>query len=108
MPVYNKLVRDKIPPIIEADGKACTTRILSDQEYEKELKIKLNEEVNEFLEANKTEEAQEELADILELIHALAHINGASFKDIERIRREKVSKRGTFNDKIFLIEVEDD
>lgn len=43
--VYNKLVRDKIPTIIEADGKKCETEILSDDEYIKMLDVKLDEEL---------------------------------------------------------------
>lgn len=38
MPIYNKLVRDKIPNIIEAEGKKCTVSILDDVSYMKELK----------------------------------------------------------------------
>ena len=48
MKVYNKLVRDKIPEIIEADGKTCKTKILSDEEYIAALETKLNEEVAEY------------------------------------------------------------
>ena len=48
MKVYNKLVRDKIPEIIEADGKTCKTRILSNEEYIAALEVKLNEEVAEY------------------------------------------------------------
>lgn len=45
MKIYNKLVRDKIPEIIEADGKLCATHILSEEEYIAALEAKLNEEV---------------------------------------------------------------
>ena len=31
--VYNKLVRDRIPEIIEADGDVCATEILSAERY---------------------------------------------------------------------------
>ena len=48
MKVYNKLVRDKIPEIIEADGKVCRTHILSNEEYIAALEVKLNEEVAEY------------------------------------------------------------
>lgn len=48
MKVYNKLVRDKIPEIIEADGKVCKTCILSNEEYIAALEAKLNEEVAEY------------------------------------------------------------
>ena len=48
MKTYYKLIRDKIPEIIQADGKTCITRILSDEEYVDALEKKLNEEVAEY------------------------------------------------------------
>lgn len=107
MPVYNKLVRDRIPEIINNDGKNCTTKILDDETYVKELKKKVHEELKEYEEASSDEEAVEELADILELIYALVKTHGASVDELEEIRKDKAEKRGGFNDKIFLIEVED-
>ncbi|MBM7571696.1 nucleoside triphosphate pyrophosphohydrolase [Aquibacillus albus] len=108
MPVYNKLVRDFIPQIIEKTGKSFDTRILNDEEYIDALKGKLQEEVNEYLEADNDSDSLEELADVLELIHALARTHRASIEKVEQIRKQKVEKRGGFNEKIFLIEVEDD
>ena len=43
--IYNKLVRDRIPEIIEADGRMCTTEILLDDRYLQMLDAKLNEEL---------------------------------------------------------------
>ena len=60
MKVYNKLVRDKIPEIILKDNELPSTRILSDEEYIKELNRKLQEEVNEYLEAENIEETENE------------------------------------------------
>lgn len=107
MPVYNKLVRDLIPEIIQNSGKKFTTRILEDDEYIIELKKKLSEEIQEYKNATTDEEAIEELADILELMHALAKVHGANIQEIEKIRQDKAKKRGGFSEKIFLIEVED-
>lgn len=107
MPVYNKLVRDLIPHIIEQAGKQATTQILDDQAYITALRTKLNEEVEEYLAAGNDSDSLEELADVMELIHALAKTHGASGADVEEIRQQKAAKRGGFNDKIFLIEVED-
>ncbi|HLR69051.1 MAG TPA: nucleoside triphosphate pyrophosphohydrolase [Virgibacillus sp.] len=108
MPVYNKLVRDLIPKIIEKDGKNCSTKILNDEAYEKELKKKVYEELEEYMEAKNNEEALEELADILELMHALAKVHDSNIDTIEKIREEKQIKRGGFEEKIFLIEVDDE
>lgn len=64
MKVYNKLVRDKIPEIIKADGKECKTHILSKDEYIAALETKLNEEVAEYQE----DKNLEEMADVLEVL----------------------------------------
>lgn len=108
MPTYKKLVRDRIPEIIKDAGKELKTEVLSDERYIVELKKKLNEEIAEYQEAKTDEDALEELADVLELMHALAKEHGASIEKVEEIREEKAAKRGSFNDKIFLIEVQDD
>lgn len=107
MPVYNKLVRDRIPEIITNDGKTCTTKILEDKDYIKELRKKSLEELDEYMNAKNDEEAVEELADVLEIIHSLAKCHGATFEKVEEVRKQKAKKRGGFNDKIFLIEVFD-
>lgn len=107
MAIYNKLVRDKIPEIIKNDNKKCTTRILDHEDYVVELKKKLAEELEEYQEAHSDKDALEELADILELLHALAATHGASIDYVEEVRREKAQMRGGFKERIFLIEVED-
>ncbi|WP_419887589.1 phosphoribosyl-ATP pyrophosphohydrolase [Neobacillus niacini] len=108
MPVYNKLVRDRIPEVIEKTGKKFTTRILDNKEYIKELKTKSFEELNEYINAENNKDAIEELADLLEIIHALVECHGANIEKLEQVRQEKAKKRGGFKDKIFLIEVEDE
>lgn len=108
MPIYNKLVRDNIPAIIEKSGQTFTTRLLSDEEYITEINNKMDEELTEYLETTVTADSLEELADLLELIHAAAAYHGATFEELEEVRVEKAEKRGGFNERIFLIEVEDD
>ncbi|WKA54477.1 nucleoside triphosphate pyrophosphohydrolase [Planococcus shixiaomingii] len=108
MPVYNKLIRDSVPEVIEKTGKEFSTRILNEDEYIIELKKKLSEELVEYNEAETNEEAIEELADILELIHAATKTHGSSFVKLEEVRKQKAEKRGGFEKRIFLIEVEDD
>ena len=70
--VYNKLVRDRIPEIIEASGKTCKTEILSDDEYLKMIDAKLDEELVEY----HKDQNIEELADLIEVIHAAAKARG--------------------------------
>ena len=97
MPVYNKLVRDKIPDIIEKSGKKAITTVLNDEEYLTELDRKLNEERTEY----QQDKSIEELADMLEVIYAITVARGYSVEELERIRAEKAEKRGEFNDRIF-------
>ena len=70
--IYNKLVRDKIPEIIENDGETPVVRVLNDNEYKKELEKKLKEEYEEVLLAKDKKERLEELADMLEVIRMIA------------------------------------
>ncbi|MEC5425307.1 nucleoside triphosphate pyrophosphohydrolase [Virgibacillus sp. C22-A2] len=107
MPTYNKLVRDRIPEIIEKSGKELKTETLDHDRYILELKKKLNEEVEEYQTASTNADALEELADVLELMNALIRIHGSSVEEVEKIRADKAAKRGGFDEKIFLIEVED-
>jgi predicted house-cleaning noncanonical NTP pyrophosphatase (MazG superfamily) len=108
MPIYNKLVRDRIPEIIESTGKKFSTRILNNEEYITELKNKSFEELQEYVQTTNNEDAIEELADLLEIIHALAEYHGSSIQLIEEVRKIKAEKRGGFKEKIFLVEVEDE
>lgn len=99
---HNKLVRDRIPEIIRAGGHEPTTRILDDKEYFQELLKKLDEEVAEF----KADLSVEELADVQEVILALADAI-ADRETLENVRAEKAEKRGAFKDRIFLERVEE-
>lgn len=102
MKTYYKLIRDKIPEIIQADGKTCITRILSDEEYVDALEKKLNEEVAEY----QTDKNLEELADILEVLQAICIARGYTLEELETVRAKKSKERGGFEKKIFLERVE--
>ena len=99
--LYNKLVRDLIPEIIRAAGKTCTTEILFEDEYLRMLDAKLDEELHEY----HRDQNIEELADLLEVIHAAAIARGYTLEDLERVRAEKAKKRGGFKKRILLKEV---
>lgn len=107
MKVYNKLVRDHIPDIIKKDGMLPSTKILSDEEYKEELQKKAQEELSEYLQAATNKESIEELADLLEVVHALCNVHGYSLEDLEKIRKQKAADRGAFNEKVLLVEVTD-
>ena len=68
----------------------------------------MHEELAEYEEAATNEDVIEELADLLELIHAAATVYDTPFEEVERVREEKAKKRGGFDERIFLMEVEDD
>ena len=95
---YNKLVRDKIPEIIEASGKTCETEILSDEEYLQMIDKKLDEELAEY----HKDQNIEELADLLEVLYATAKARGYSIEELDHVRIEKKKARGGFDKKILL------
>ncbi len=99
--VYNKLVRDSIPEIIADSGKSCTTKILSEKDYLQMLDAKLDEELAEY----HKDQSVEELADLMEVIRAITVARGYSLDELERIRVEKVQRRGGFEKKLLLKEV---
>ena len=97
--MYNKLVRDRIPEIIQSTGKTCTTEILSTEDYLHMIDIKLDEELAEY----HKDQNIEELADLLEVIRAAAIAHGYTLEDLERVRAEKASERGGFEKRILLV-----
>lgn len=105
MPVYNKLVRDRIPEIIQKDNKKAIVKTLDEKEYIAELRKKLAEELNEYLESQNDPDALEELADVLELVYELSRVHGADPERLEKIRKRKAEKRGGFGKRLFLVEV---
>lgn len=100
---YHKLVRDRIPEVIESDGKTCIWETLSDTEYLLLLEEKLNEELAEYQQSK----SLEELADLLEVVQAVVKARGWTWEELEQVRAEKAAKRGGFEKKILLKEVMD-
>lgn len=100
-----KLVRDKIPEIIEDSGKEPIIRVLEDTEYKEELLKKLYEEYNEVIEAKTKEETLEECSDVLEVLIALLEYNGYTLEDLLKCRDEKKEKRGAFQKRLYLVKV---
>ena len=101
-----KLVRDRIPEIIEKAGKKPVTHIADDHEYWDKLKLKLQEEVDEVLEDGTEDEVKEELADVLEVINAICEFKKVDKKELESLRAKKAEDRGGFSQKIILDKVE--
>lgn len=102
MQIYNKLVRDRIPAMIQAKGETPNTRILAEDEYITCLEQKLDEEVGEY----HRDKNAEELADILEVVFALGDTLGISRDELLKLCAQKRQERGGFSDRIFLISKE--
>jgi predicted house-cleaning noncanonical NTP pyrophosphatase (MazG superfamily) len=98
MKKLNKLVRDKIPQIIEKEGKIAIIKIASEKEYKEKLKEKLIEEAKEFLKSN----SKEEFADIIEVLNAIGKLNRFNREEIEQIRKAKSEEKGSFEERIIL------
>lgn len=103
----NKLVRDKVLSTMEKQGKKTTSRILNDEEFVKELKTKLKEELAELdeVEFGDREHFINELADIQLLIDYLLKINKITKEELNKFQKEKLKKVGGFEERIFAEEV---
>ena len=99
--VYNKLVRDYIPDVIREQGETPVVRALEDGEFLRCLGEKLREETEEFLSAQNLEE----LGDILEVLEAIAHLQGWTDGQIRHTKEEKAQRNGAFRERVFLEKV---
>lgn len=95
---HDKLVRDKIPEILARSGIRAITHLADEREYGSRLMNKLSEEVEEF----RASRAVEELADVLEVVYALADVSGVSEEELGRLRADKAEARGAFGLRIVL------
>ena len=95
---YDKLIRDKIPEIIEQSGKKSIVEVMDNDTYIEYLEQKLNEELAEY----QQDKSIEKLADLLEVMYVVVTARGYSVEELERIRLEKAEKRGAFEKKLLL------
>ncbi len=98
MKKYDKLVRDKIPEIIQKNGREAIFYVADTEEYWQKLKEKLQEEVKEFL----ADETIEEIADIYEVLEAICRYKKLNKKKIDSIKNKKAKERGVFKKRIIL------
>lgn len=96
-----KLVRDRIPEIIEADGRVAVRRPLTDDEYDAALVAKLHEEASELVAAAPADRL-EEAADVYEVLLALVELGGHSVDDLVRTAERKRVERGGFSGRVWL------
>ncbi len=99
---HNKRVRDRIPEIIERQGKTPAFFVLSAEAYKEALNKKLQEEVAEYLQ----DESVAEICDIVEVLHAILTLKGVTVQEMERFRKEKALANGAFEQRLFLESVE--
>ena len=104
---YDKLVRDRIPELVEANGETPVTRRVEGEEYDDYLAEKLVEEAHEFREARADDgaDADRELADVLAVVGTL--LDCGDRDRVERLREEKAAERGGFSDGVVLERVEE-
>ena len=100
--VYEKLVRDRIPEIIEAKGEIPLVEVLDHDAYIRCLDEKLAEELEEYLEDG----SMEEMADLIEVARAAIAARGHTWEEVEALRVQKAEKNGAFEKKLFLRGVE--
>lgn len=103
---YNKLVRDKVPGILRRSGHKVSTRTLQPIEMVKALRAKIDEEIAEYDAALDDRQAAMELADLIEVIMAIAKRRGFSEATVEQLRAAKADQRGTFERAILLLTAE--
>lgn len=97
---HAKLIRDNVPEIIRSKGQTPVTHVADDKEYWEKLKVKLREEVGEFC----FDEREEELADVLEVLYAVAKYKKIDWSNLEKTRAAKKKERGGFEGRIILDE----
>lgn len=98
-----KIVRNKIPEIIEKSGSTCKHRIANDQEVDQLLREKLIEECDEFFE----EPSLMEAADMYEVFLTILDNWGIEFSDVVNHSYYKREARGSFSKRIVLLSVDD-
>lgn len=106
MKQYNKLVRDKVPAIMLAAGHKSVTRTLQGSDLLAALRAKIDEEVSEYDASTDDQHAAVELADLLEVIMAIAKRRGFDEATILQLREAKAAQRGTFELGFFLLKAE--
>jgi predicted house-cleaning noncanonical NTP pyrophosphatase (MazG superfamily) len=99
---WRKLVRDHVPALMDERGLSHRVIATSGKAYHRALLEKLGEEIEEYAQAGSAEAGVEELADIAEVVLALAAERGVTADELERVRREKAARRGTFSERLVV------
>lgn len=102
----DKLIRDKLPAMMEGQGLTVFARRLDDAEFVQRLKDKLVEEALEARAACSHSDLVDELADVHEVMRALATASGVTEDEIEGRRQAKRAERGGFDRRVYNAAVE--
>jgi predicted house-cleaning noncanonical NTP pyrophosphatase (MazG superfamily) len=92
------MVRDRIPDIIRAKGETPNVHRTHPDDRYGYLMAKLHEEVAEFVDADSDGQALEELADVAEVLDALAVEHGSDLDEVLALKRAKRTARGGFDE----------
>lgn len=93
-----KLIRDRIPEIVEAKGESLKVRRAGPMEFRKALADKLVEEAVEF----RQDRNIEELADVFEVMRSIGLDHGIPMEQIAELADQKREARGGFREKLMM------
>lgn len=100
---YNKLIRDRIPEIIEGKGELCDVRVLDDaHEFQQELLKKIVEEAGGLVKARSRKDLLDEYADLMVALDTLMHLMEFSEADIKTALEENLNRKGSYKRQLFL------
>jgi len=102
MKIYNKLVRDKIPEVLQSLGKKYSCHIADDEEFLFRLKDKIEEELQELYE----DPSPEEMADVLEVLYTIAREMNLDIVEVYKTMSTKGKAKGRFRERIILEKVD--
>ena len=97
-----KLVRDRIPEMIRASGRAPDISVLDADAFEAALHDKLLEEAAELRDAHGRADVLGEAADVFEVLSALASLHGFTLDDVLEAAECKAAERGAFRERLWL------
>ena len=102
MKIFKKLIRDKMPEIMKAQGKELDVRVLESDEFKEALRRKIIEEVSELKDAKNEAEAMDKIAYLHEIADSLGDAYGFPRKDVLALKEKVRAERGGFEKRLFL------
>ena len=102
MKTYNKLVRDRIPEIIQKEGNTADIIILSEESFKQAIKEKLIEEATEVCNAQNRDDILSELADLQEVMDTIKQLYNINTLEVNTIQAVKALQRGKFGKRLYL------